>query len=120
MTFTYNHVQLVRVIDGDTVELDIDMGNKTIWREKFRIRDLDCHETRRIKRNGKRVSEEEVESGKAARVFAMSVFANYGIVSVTTHKQGKYGRYLADIKTGLDDYASIMQNHCFDRRYDPL
>ena len=37
MSYKYQHVKVSRVIDGDTVILDIDMGNRITWTGPFRL-----------------------------------------------------------------------------------
>lgn len=89
MTFTYFHVEVVRVIDGDTVELNIDMGNNTFWRDKFRLVGINAPETH---------STDKV-AADAATAFLAAAVKEQGL-SVSTNGKDKYGRWLCSIFTG--------------------
>lgn len=86
MSFIYQHVNAVRVIDGDTVELEIDVGNHMTWRGKFRLAGIDAPE------KGK-------PGHAAARKFLWDSIKN-GFSSVETFKPDKFGRWLADLYVG--------------------
>lgn len=99
MAYEYQHVTVIRVIDGDTVELSIDMGNKTRWQSSFRIRGIDAPEMHGASR----------AAGEASKAVLTRLLSN-GIERVTTHKPDKYGRWLVDIKVSatIPDVAARM------------
>lgn len=84
MDITYEHVEVLRVIDGDTVEAKIDVGFCISIRRNFRLRGIDTPEG---------------ESGDSATQFVAACIAPSGnrIKLISSGKQDKYGRYLADI-----------------------
>jgi len=90
--------KLVRCIDGDTVELEVDLGFKVTLREKFRLIGIDTPE-----KNSKIAAERE--AAKAATDYLVSLLAGEGL-TIKTQKdaQGKYGRYLCTLFTasGVD------------------
>jgi len=94
--YDYENVTLVRVIDGDTVELDIDQGNHQHWVDKFRLAGIDAAESR-----GKTKT-----AGDAATAFLRKLLAD-NITTVRTHKPDKYGRWLVQIWT--DRAESVNQ-----------
>lgn len=111
--YTYKAI-VVRVIDGDTVGLDIDLGmnqwmrrrSKGKWKGiSIRLLGIDCSEVRRGKwSKGLPEAEviEELEDGKAAREFLKEYLPEGTEVVVTTHKDMKsFERYLADIYLDL-------------------
>jgi micrococcal nuclease len=103
--------RVIRVIDGDTVELLVDLGFGVHKKDKFRIYGIDTPEVR-YRRRGLTDEEWEAEklAGKAASAYASELLPLDAEVIVHTHKddQGKYGRYLAEIKIGEMDYAEEM------------
>ena len=84
--------KLVRVVDGDTVDIDIDLGFG-VWLRKQRIRmyGIDTPESR---------TSDDVEKiyGLAAKEFLVK-WTNSGDLSLKTFKdgKGKYGRILGEL-----------------------
>ena len=85
---------LVKVVDGDTVDVDIDLGFG-VWLRKQRIRlyGIDTPESR---------TRDKVEKvyGLAAKDF-LSKMLSTGEMSIKTHKdaKGKFGRILGELWT---------------------
>ena len=84
--------KLVKVVDGDTIDVDIDLGFG-VWLQKQRIRlyGIDTPESR---------TSDDVEKiyGMAAKDFLIK-WTNSGGLSIKTHKdaKGKFGRILGEI-----------------------
>ena len=87
MLYTYK-AELFRVIDGDTVELLIDMGFNVRIRERFRMNRINAPE----------IELEERPAGIASKEWLHKKIAGR-MLQVITHKdtKDKYGRYLCDI-----------------------
>ena len=88
------NAELVRVIDGDTIVFNIDLGFD-IWihKEHVRLARINCPETRTLDLNEKR-------KGLEAKAFVSEVVEdclNSGgkIVLSTFKDSGKFGRYIA-------------------------
>lgn len=96
MSYVYRHVELVRVLDGDTVELEIDLGNKIKWRDKFRLFGIDTPEI-------------STTDGVLVRDYLESLCSN-GLAMVETHKPDKFGRWLADIHIPCDQGGTVNVN----------
>lgn len=111
--FEYN-AKVTRVVDGDTLDVAIDLGFGIIKHDRLRILDLDTPE-----KYG-RATPAEKAHGKEATEYAQQLFLVCPDVVVTTKKdkQGKYGRYLADVSVhnGDWDYATLMKEHGFQKR----
>jgi endonuclease YncB( thermonuclease family) len=75
-------------VDGDTVDLLVDLGFTILVRTRFRLLGIDTPETNR------RASR---EAGLAAQSFAESLAPLGSEVLVRSHKTGEYGRWLAEI-----------------------
>ena len=85
--------QIQKVVDGDTYEIDIDLGLK-VWarKEKVRLYGVDTPEVYGVKKDS-----EEYKLGKQASDFAKSIIkkGDWSIVETMKDAKGKYGRYLA-------------------------
>ncbi|QDU82695.1 Thermonuclease precursor [Polystyrenella longa] len=78
--------EVVRVIDGDTVELDVDLGFSIRYRLTVRLYGIDAPEQR------------EKPQGPAATAFLRKLIEGKQIVLESIKdKQGKYGRYLGKL-----------------------
>jgi len=96
--YEYN-CKIVRVIDGDSILVDIDLGFDT-WRcgESIRLFGVDCPECR--SRDPK-----EKAAGLAAKEFVKGLLHDGGTYTLTTKEKGKFGRYLGVIM--LSDKTSV-------------
>ena len=85
----YNYkATVVKVVDGDTVKLDIDLGcGVTLSKENVRLFGINAPETRG----------DERPEGLAAKKYLMSLLSPGDEILIRTYKdkKGKYGRYLA-------------------------
>ena len=91
---------VVRCVDGDTVTLDIDCGFSIFTRQTTRLFGIDTAETRMV-RNG---SQELKRLGQLATQFVQAALPVGKEVTIKTHKEGKFGRILAEIYiNGGDD-----------------
>lgn len=91
--------KIVRVVDGDTVDVDIDLGfNHWIHGERIRLFGVDCPECR--SRDPK-----EKAAGLAAKDFVKRLLHDGGTYTLTTKEKGKFGRYLGVIM--LSDRTSV-------------
>jgi endonuclease YncB( thermonuclease family) len=77
------------VVDGDTLDVDLDLGFTIRTRQRLRL-------------NGLNSPEKNTPEGKAAKAWASEWFAEHGPeLVVETHAREKYGRWLATV-TGAD------------------
>ena len=85
--------ELIRVIDGDTVDAMIDCGFSTFKKERIRLYGINTPETRT--RDLK-----EKEKGLAAKARLIELLKegdNKFIVETSIDKKGKYGRLLGEL-----------------------
>lgn len=90
--FTYR-ARLVRVIDGDSVELDVDLGFHVTVRDHFRLSGINAPELHST-------SLEERTAAKASSAFLTQLLTKAGssLVIKTEKSEGdKYGRWLVQI-----------------------
>ena len=81
-----------RVIDGDTLDLDIDLGFHITLSERVRLMGIDTPETRTRKLV-------EKADGLKAKEFVIGFVAD-GSVVIKVHGFGKFGRPLVDLYKG--------------------
>ena len=103
----YDYAQLVRVIDGDTLELDIDMGNSIRWRGKFRLYGIDTPEAHGT----------TAQAGVHAREVLAGMLLASGIDYVETHKPDKYGRWLVTVIAGGKNLSGEMVARGLAKQY---
>lgn len=88
--YQYKIKKINRVIDGDTVDLDIDLGFSITISQRIRIKDIDAPETRTK-------DLEEKERGLAAKVWLEEQLSREGEWIIETYKEEKYGRILGTL-----------------------
>lgn len=110
MAWKYEHVEVIRVLDGDTVELRIDLGNRCYWQEKFRLYGIDTPETHGATK----------EAGEAAANRLRSLLDG-GVVSAQTLRPDKYGRTLVLLRVQLAgvlcDVAQLLISEGHGKEY---
>ena len=93
--FTY-YAEIERVVDGDTIIAQVDLGFGVTTRQYLRLRGIDSPEL-------------DTARGKQAKHFAESELKSVPYVIITSIKSDKYDRYLADIfyiKTGKEQFLN--------------
>ena len=86
--------ELVRVVDGDTVDLMVDLGFSVKIKERFRLEGIDAPESRT------RDLEEKARGLAATEHLKLLIgFVPDGELKVQTEKdtKGKYGRYIGTL-----------------------
>ncbi len=78
---------VTRVVDDDTIYVDVDMGFDLRQKMKMRLAGLNTPE----------ICGPARDRGLPAIAFAEAVLPAGSPVVVTTHKMGNFGRYIADV-----------------------
>lgn len=99
--FFYLNVAVKRVVDGDTIELIVDLGFGLSKTMTVRLYGIDTPEV-----YGKNACKE----GRAASAFVKKLLPEGTAVTMTTFKdsKGKYGRYLAKLSVDGQDLGDIL------------
>ena len=86
--------KLDRVVDGDTLDVIIDLGFKMTTNQRIRLAHVDTPEIFRLKRTS-----EEYKKGIEAKNYVEKRLAdNHNEMKIRTYKSpGKYGRYIGVI-----------------------
>jgi len=101
--------KVVRVVDGDTMVVVVDLGFSISYNTHIRLLDLDTPEIFHPS------CAAEKAHGEQAKLQAQLFLANKDVV-IRTKKTGKYGRYLADILFDGMDYATEMKILGYEKR----
>jgi micrococcal nuclease len=105
----YNYVaQVLRVVDGDTIDLQVDLGFNISQKMRFRFLGVDAWETKG----------EERERGLKAKEDLQRLCPVGSTVMIVSHKDrtGKYGRYLLETITtefGVDVFQELAEGGHF-------
>jgi micrococcal nuclease len=113
----YNYkAKVLRVVDGDTFDVIIDLGFGIAYGIKkrpvrLRLYDIDTPETWRPK------SDAELEHGERATARVKELIEGKEVI-IKSYKLGIYGRYTADVfipSTG-DSLAQILKEEGFEKK----
>lgn len=101
-------VKVVKVIDGDTIDVDIDLGfNTVLTKRRIRLYGIDTPESRT------RDKEEKVR-GLLSKEYLLLKCPIGGYVTLKSHGVGKFGRILGELfeYNKHEDSLSINQEMC--------
>tara|TARA_R100000231_G_scaffold41277_1_gene36064 strand:+ start:932 stop:1333 length:402 start_codon:yes stop_codon:yes gene_type:complete len=100
--YTYFVKAIDRVVDGDTVDISIDLGFDLTKKERVRLAGIDTPETRTK-------DTKEKELGYEAKEFLEIHLMKASKLTVKTEKDGKYGRMLGWLYKTEEDEVSINE-----------
>lgn len=108
MSYRYN-VTVTRIVDGDTVDVDIDLGFGMVYKkQRVRMMGIDTPESRT------RDKDEKVR-GKMASAYLKEAVDNGDTVVLRTKlsdSRGKFGRVLASVVVdNVDINEAMIENH---------
>ena len=92
--YRYN-VEVTRIVDGDTVDVDIDLGfSTTLKKQRVRLMGIDTPESR---------TRDKVEKlfGKASKAHLKHLLSE-GDITLVSHDKGKFGRILGELFVSPD------------------
>lgn len=88
--YIYN-ARVLKVVDGDTVDLEVDLGFHITAKHRFRLARIDTAE------KNSSIPEERMLADIATKFLVEKFNAVNNQIVIKTTKQDKYGRYLVDI-----------------------
>jgi micrococcal nuclease len=97
------HVTITKVVDGDTVDVDIDLGFSTVLKkQRVRLMGIDTPESR---------TRDLVEKlfGKAAKAHLKHLLSE-GDITLVSHDKGKFGRILGELFVHHEDETVVNAN----------
>ena len=105
--------EVIKIVDADTFDLEIDVGFKTKQEHRVRLRGINAPEVGTSPgRKAKRFVERELGKCVVEKPLFKGTRANRPLVVVKTYKLGQYGRYTVDIYylAGEADPEVIAEN----------
>lgn len=92
---------ILRVVDGDTVDVTLDLGFDVHLKQRLRLRGIDAPELR-------------TTEGKASRDWLRTLLPPGESVVVRTEKdrREKYGRYLATVQAAPQGWGGLVIDVC--------
>jgi micrococcal nuclease len=87
---TYKIDKIVKIIDGDTIDVIINLGFYISIKHRVRLKDIDAAEIRTL-------DLEEKAQGLAAKVWLEEQLSREGEWIIETYKEDKYGRILGTL-----------------------
>jgi|TARA_A200000159_G_scaffold34132_1_gene30715 micrococcal nuclease len=100
-------VNIVKVVDGDTVDVDIDLGFGMVYKkQRVRMLGIDTPESR---------TRDLVEKkfGKASKKHLKTILEEAESIELVSHDKGKFGRILGDLFIGSNE-TSVNQQMILD------
>ena len=95
----YNYkAQLIRVVDGDTIDAYIDLGFKVVLKERIRLMGIDTPESRT-----RNLAEKSWGLAAKKRLEALLKDKDF-ILQTKLQKKGKFGRVLGTIVSSKDGF----------------
>ena len=88
--YTYKIKTIKKVVDGDTVDIDIDLGFGLTISQRIRLKGINAAESRTQ-------NEEEKKKGLAAKEWLKKELSKPGEWIIETFKDDKYGRMLGTL-----------------------
>ena len=96
------YATVLRVVDGDTIDVMVDLGMGVHRKERLRFSRINAWETRGVHK----------EKGKLAkaRVAELAPVGKKIIIKTEKDKQGKFGRYLAEIIVPASEWHDVKED----------
>jgi len=102
------YATLDRVVDGDTLDITVDLGFRICTKVRVRLAGLDTPETYGVKKES-----EEYQKGMAAKEFVENWFASKApnrFLIESEKLQGKYGRWIVTVSP--EDSSETLNEAC--------
>tara|TARA_R100001463_G_scaffold22718_4_gene54464 strand:+ start:5096 stop:5482 length:387 start_codon:yes stop_codon:yes gene_type:complete len=109
--YEYAIKEVLKVVDGDTIDVLIDLGFDLTKKERIRLAGIDTPESRT--RNL-----EEKKMGLEAKEYLQNKLDNCKNLRVKTEKDGKYGRMLGWLHGNDENINNIMVTEGYAWEYD--
>ena len=89
--YEYNVKSVAHIVDGDTLDLIVDLGFNITHKIRVRLEGIDTPESRT------KDLEEKARGLESKAYFTEMLAKCEGTLIVQTHKKGKYGRYIGTL-----------------------
>lgn len=93
---------VVRVVDGDTIDVAIDLGFNVSIKERLRLARINAPEIYGVKKESL-----EYKQGMKSTQRVKELVENKDVI-IETSKKGKYGRYIAEVWVEGESVSDIL------------
>ena len=119
--YTYK-AKVEKVVDGDTLDLLVDLGFRIHHNVRVRLLGVDCPETRKASDFEKSKGLEAKEFTKA---YVEKAMTDHGYIIVSTESTDKYGRWLSQVRSPEEGALTLTEslvrsNHTKDHMKEEL
>ena len=110
--FSYRVDKVIKVVDGDTIDVLIDLGFDIKYKSRVRLFGIDTPESRTR-------DLEEKKYGLAAKKFLTGMLDDDGGIILKTHKDktGKFGRILGELWRTTNYADQSINNYMIDKHH---
>ena len=98
--YTYK-IDVLRVIDGDTIDANIDLGFDVSVKKRIRFMGINTPESRTR-------DKEEKARGLAAKARVQELLGEADEIQLTSHGVGKFGRCLGELNLSNEDGLTMV------------
>lgn len=103
--YTYRVKSLVKIVDGDTFDCDIDLGfDVVLSKQRIRLMGIDTWESRTR-------DKEEKARGLLAKQFTKEMLESADEITLKSHGKGKYGRVLGEVYCDDKCLNNLLKDH---------
>ena len=104
--------KIARIVDGDTMDIVVDLGFKITTHQRIRLEGINTPETYNVKKGS-----EEYKKGMAAKEFVINRIEsnNFEALVETEKDTGKFGRYIATV--WLDDSTTSLNDELVEKGF---
>ena len=110
--YIYNIDSVLRVVDGDTIDVLIDLGFNIKTKQRVRLHGIDAPEIRTRDLI-------EKQQGLQAKQYLEQLFEHARTITLESHKIGKFGRVIASVY--VDDVCVcdqlVNEGHAMKKQY---
>jgi len=98
--------KVTNVVDGDTVDVDVDLGFYVSTQLRFRLAGIDAHEIRGVEESVKALGMEE-------KRFLEELILDKDVI-IQSDKTGKYGRWICELWLNKENVNFLMDRYIKD------
>jgi len=109
--YNYKIFEIIKVIDGDTVDAIIDVGFNILIKKRIRLYAINAPETRT---KNKKEKQKGLESKKA---LSAALDMHKGKITIQSHGIGKYGRIIGELFIEGNSVSEFMVSEGFAEKY---
>ena len=105
--------KVTNVVDGDTIDVAIDLGFSLVFNDRVRLAGINSYEIKL----GKDTTQEQKTLGIEAKSFLSDLLLGNKVRLVTVKDREKYGRYLANVYVTQESVEVLVNDLMIQKGY---